>query len=198
MHHHLNSHAFGISVFLSVEWTWNLQIVALNEGSLNAMHFVIVDCIQIMSALRILVMPVSVWVAISHTLCMYKILCVISGDAGGQGSMPYQSLKEQKVLIRATGLPDGLCLKKPSRYGRHQLEKILEAAEQLSFQISKWSWDLLLLFSFFLFLQHPSTPTVYTVFIIVLIRYCFIVCLFLCLVKIGSTLLWSKMFAISL
>ena len=68
-------------------------------------------------------------------------MCVILGEAGGQGSLPYQSLKDRNVL-KVSGLPDGLIFKKPSRYGRHQHEKILKAAEQLSFQISKWSWDL--------------------------------------------------------
>ncbi|XP_067378906.1 general transcription factor II-I isoform X2 [Channa argus] len=56
-------------------------------------------------------------------------------EAGGVGRLPYQSLLNQSVTIHAAGLPNGLTLKKPSFYGRKQLEEILKAAEQISFQI---------------------------------------------------------------
>ncbi|XP_015243083.1 PREDICTED: uncharacterized protein LOC107092897 [Cyprinodon variegatus] len=56
-------------------------------------------------------------------------------EAGGRGRLPYQSLQNQSIVINASGLPGGLTLKKPSHYGRKQLEDILKAAEQISFQI---------------------------------------------------------------
>lgn len=62
---------------------------------------------------------------------------VILEDAGGDGSLPYRAVKEKKMTIRIAGLPDGLKLQKPSQYGRNQLTAILDAAEDLSFQISK-------------------------------------------------------------
>lgn len=62
---------------------------------------------------------------------------VILEDAGGDGSVPYQALMEEKLSITVAGLPDGLKFQKPSQYGRNQLKKILDAAEDLSFEISK-------------------------------------------------------------
>ncbi|KAK2863543.1 hypothetical protein Q5P01_003076 [Channa striata] len=60
-------------------------------------------------------------------------------EAGGVGRLPYQSLLNQSISIHAAGLPNGLTLKKPSFYGRKQLEEILKAAEQISFQIENES-----------------------------------------------------------
>lgn len=60
-----------------------------------------------------------------------------SEEAGGTGRLPYQSLFNQSSNIKAVGLPDGLALKKPFFYGRNQLEAILKAAGQISFEISK-------------------------------------------------------------
>ncbi|XP_047206234.1 general transcription factor II-I-like isoform X1 [Girardinichthys multiradiatus] len=54
-------------------------------------------------------------------------------DAGGSGRLPYQSLQNHSIIINASGLPNGLTLKKPSHYGRKQL--FLKAAEQISFHI---------------------------------------------------------------
>nr|XP_020440971.1 uncharacterized protein LOC109951055 isoform X2 [Monopterus albus] len=56
-------------------------------------------------------------------------------EAGGDGRLPYQSLLNQSITIHVAGLPNGITLKKPSFYGRLQLEEILKAAEQISFQI---------------------------------------------------------------
>ncbi|XP_039632675.1 general transcription factor II-I repeat domain-containing protein 1-like [Perca fluviatilis] len=59
-------------------------------------------------------------------------------EAGGTGRLPYLSiLNNDDVTIRVAGLPIGLDLKKPSFYGRNQLEAILAAADQISFEISK-------------------------------------------------------------
>ncbi|KAK9952768.1 hypothetical protein ABG768_018575 [Culter alburnus] len=58
-------------------------------------------------------------------------------EAGGTGRLPYQSLVNQGLNITVTGLPNSLTLKKPSFYGRIQLEAILNAAEEISFEISK-------------------------------------------------------------
>ncbi|ROL52986.1 hypothetical protein DPX16_7928 [Anabarilius grahami] len=56
-------------------------------------------------------------------------------EAGGTGRLPYQSLVNQGLNITVTGLPNSLTLKKPSFYGRNQLEAILNAAE-ISFEIN--------------------------------------------------------------
>ncbi|XP_029294541.1 uncharacterized protein LOC115012847 isoform X2 [Cottoperca gobio] len=56
-------------------------------------------------------------------------------DAGGTGRLPYQSLLNHSMTIKVAGLPHGLNLKKPSFYGRNQLEAILKDAEQISFEI---------------------------------------------------------------
>ncbi|XP_058619081.1 uncharacterized protein zgc:113176 isoform X1 [Onychostoma macrolepis] len=58
-------------------------------------------------------------------------------EAGGTGRLPYQSLVNRGMTIKVTGLPNSLTLKKPSFYGRNQLEAILKAAEEISFEISK-------------------------------------------------------------
>ncbi|XP_028268912.1 general transcription factor II-I repeat domain-containing protein 1 isoform X2 [Parambassis ranga] len=57
-------------------------------------------------------------------------------EAGGTGRLPYQSLMNQSVTVTAAGLPNGLTLRKPSFYGRNQLETILKHANQISFQIN--------------------------------------------------------------
>uniref|UniRef100_A0AAY5L276 Uncharacterized protein n=1 Tax=Esox lucius TaxID=8010 RepID=A0AAY5L276_ESOLU len=57
-------------------------------------------------------------------------------EAGGTGRLPYQSLVNNKATIKVAGLPIGLDIKKPSFYGRHQLEAILAAAEHISFEIN--------------------------------------------------------------
>ncbi|XP_037649351.1 uncharacterized protein zgc:113176 isoform X1 [Sebastes umbrosus] len=57
-------------------------------------------------------------------------------EAGGTGRLPYQSLLNQSMIINAAGLPNGLTLRKPSFYGRKQLEAILEDAEHISFEIN--------------------------------------------------------------
>uniref|UniRef100_A0A6Q2XD88 Uncharacterized protein n=1 Tax=Esox lucius TaxID=8010 RepID=A0A6Q2XD88_ESOLU len=57
-------------------------------------------------------------------------------EAGGTGRLPYQSLENNKATIKVAGLPIGLDIKKPSFYGRHQLEAIMAAAEQISFEIN--------------------------------------------------------------
>lgn len=56
-------------------------------------------------------------------------------EAGGTGRLPYQSLVNQDMTIKVAGLPNSLTLKKPSFYGRNQLEAILKAAEEISFEI---------------------------------------------------------------
>ncbi|XP_055362767.1 uncharacterized protein LOC114850824 isoform X2 [Betta splendens] len=56
-------------------------------------------------------------------------------DVGGVGRIPYQSLRNHNVTIHAAGLPKGLTLKKPSFYGRKQLEDIMKAEDQISFHI---------------------------------------------------------------
>ncbi|XP_029019933.1 uncharacterized protein LOC114863209 [Betta splendens] len=56
-------------------------------------------------------------------------------DVGGVGKIPYQSLRNHNVTIHAAGLPKGLTLKKPSFYGRKQLEDIIKAEDQISFHI---------------------------------------------------------------
>ncbi|XP_026161541.1 uncharacterized protein LOC113129703 isoform X2 [Mastacembelus armatus] len=56
-------------------------------------------------------------------------------EAGGDGRLPYQSLQNQSISIHVVGLPNGLTLKKPSFYGRIQLEEILKAADKISFRI---------------------------------------------------------------
>ncbi len=61
----------------------------------------------------------------------------LSEEAGGTGKLPYQSLVNRAMTIKATGLPNSLTLKKPSFYGRKQLEAILKAADEISFEISK-------------------------------------------------------------
>ncbi|XP_035864192.1 uncharacterized protein LOC116045085 [Sander lucioperca] len=57
-------------------------------------------------------------------------------EAGGTGRLPYQSLVNNSATIKVAGLPTGLDIKKPSFYGRNQLEAILAAAEQISFEIN--------------------------------------------------------------
>uniref|UniRef100_A0A8D0D0R6 Zgc:113176 n=1 Tax=Sander lucioperca TaxID=283035 RepID=A0A8D0D0R6_SANLU len=57
-------------------------------------------------------------------------------EAGGTGRLPYQSLVNNSATIKVAGLPIGLDIKKPSFYGRNQLEAILAAAEQISFEIN--------------------------------------------------------------
>ncbi|XP_073691577.1 uncharacterized protein [Garra rufa] len=57
-------------------------------------------------------------------------------EAGGTGRLPYQSLVNQGMTIQVAGLPNSLTLKKPSFYGRNQLEAILKAAEGISFKIN--------------------------------------------------------------
>ena len=59
--------------------------------------------------------------------------------AGGSGRLPYQALANQTLLIEMQGLPTVLTLRKPSFYGRKQLEMILKAADEISFQISKFA-----------------------------------------------------------
>ncbi|KAL7405496.1 hypothetical protein ABVT39_001945 [Epinephelus coioides] len=56
-------------------------------------------------------------------------------EAGGIGRLPYQSLMNQSLNIKVAGLPNGLTLKKPSFYGRNQLEAILKDAKHISFKI---------------------------------------------------------------
>ncbi|XDV24194.1 hypothetical protein PO909_028439 [Leuciscus waleckii] len=56
-------------------------------------------------------------------------------EAGGTGRVPYQSLVNQGLVIRVSGLPNSLTLKKPSFYGRNQLVGILQAAEEITFEI---------------------------------------------------------------
>uniref|UniRef100_A0A3P8ZZN2 Uncharacterized protein n=1 Tax=Esox lucius TaxID=8010 RepID=A0A3P8ZZN2_ESOLU len=51
-------------------------------------------------------------------------------------TLPYQSLVNNKATIKVAGLPIGLDIKKPSFYGRHQIEAVLATAEQISFLIS--------------------------------------------------------------
>uniref|UniRef100_A0A3Q3A0M0 Zgc:113176 n=1 Tax=Kryptolebias marmoratus TaxID=37003 RepID=A0A3Q3A0M0_KRYMA len=58
-------------------------------------------------------------------------------EAGGRGRLPYISIQNESIIINASGLPDGITLKKPCHYGRKQLEVILKNAEQISFKISK-------------------------------------------------------------
>ncbi|XP_050960910.1 uncharacterized protein zgc:113176 [Labeo rohita] len=57
-------------------------------------------------------------------------------EAGGTGRLPYQSLVNQSMTIKVAGLPNSLTLKKPSFYGRNQLEAILKAPEGISFEIN--------------------------------------------------------------
>ncbi|XP_076580317.1 uncharacterized protein LOC143316315 [Chaetodon auriga] len=57
--------------------------------------------------------------------------------AGGSGRLPYQALANQTLLIEMQGLPTDLPLRKPSFYGRKQLEIILKAADKISFQITE-------------------------------------------------------------
>ncbi|GAA6096536.1 uncharacterized protein LOC113660589, partial [Tachysurus ichikawai] len=57
-------------------------------------------------------------------------------EAGGTGRLPYQSLVNQGMTIKVAGLPNSLTFKKPSYYGRNQLEAILQAAEEISFEIN--------------------------------------------------------------
>ncbi|XP_056333707.1 uncharacterized protein zgc:113176 [Danio aesculapii] len=57
-------------------------------------------------------------------------------EAGGTGRLPYQSLVNQGMTIKVAGLPNSLTLKKPSFYGRNQLEAILKAAEGIWFEIN--------------------------------------------------------------
>ncbi|KAK2831181.1 hypothetical protein Q7C36_016267 [Tachysurus vachellii] len=54
----------------------------------------------------------------------------------GTGRLPYQSLVNQGMTIKVAGLPNSLTFKKPSYYGRNQLEAILQAAEEISFEIN--------------------------------------------------------------
>ncbi|KAK7156610.1 hypothetical protein R3I94_006610 [Phoxinus phoxinus] len=56
-------------------------------------------------------------------------------EAGGTGRLPYQSLVNQGLTIKVSGLPNSLTLKKPSFYGRNQLIGILQAAEEITFEI---------------------------------------------------------------
>ncbi|XP_047659661.1 general transcription factor II-I repeat domain-containing protein 1-like [Tachysurus fulvidraco] len=58
-------------------------------------------------------------------------------EARGTVRLPYQSLVNQGMTIKVAGLPNSLTFKKPSYYGRNQLEAILQAAEEISFEISK-------------------------------------------------------------
>ncbi|XP_067312362.1 uncharacterized protein zgc:113176 isoform X2 [Pseudorasbora parva] len=57
-------------------------------------------------------------------------------EAGGTGRLPYQSLVNQGMAIKVVGLPNSLTLRKPSFYGRKQLEAILKAADEISFEIN--------------------------------------------------------------
>uniref|UniRef100_A0A8C1WF54 Zgc:113176 n=1 Tax=Cyprinus carpio TaxID=7962 RepID=A0A8C1WF54_CYPCA len=56
-------------------------------------------------------------------------------EAGGTGRLPYQSLVNQGLTIKVSGLPNSLTLKKPSFYGRNQLVGILQAADEITFEI---------------------------------------------------------------
>uniref|UniRef100_A0A8C2Q165 Zgc:113176 n=1 Tax=Cyprinus carpio TaxID=7962 RepID=A0A8C2Q165_CYPCA len=58
-------------------------------------------------------------------------------EAGGTGRLPYQSLVNQGLTIKVSGLPNSLTLKKPSFYGRNQLVGILQAADDITFEIGK-------------------------------------------------------------
>ncbi|GAA6095455.1 uncharacterized protein LOC113660589 [Tachysurus ichikawai] len=58
-------------------------------------------------------------------------------EARGTGRLPYQSLVNQGMTIKVAVLPNSLTFKKPSYYGRNHLEAILQAAEEISFEISK-------------------------------------------------------------
>ncbi|XP_037836926.1 uncharacterized protein zgc:113176 isoform X2 [Kryptolebias marmoratus] len=58
-------------------------------------------------------------------------------EAGGRGRLPYISIQNESIIINASGLPDGITLKKPCHYGRKQLEVILKNAEQISFKINE-------------------------------------------------------------
>uniref|UniRef100_A0A8C9YKG0 Zgc:113176 n=1 Tax=Sander lucioperca TaxID=283035 RepID=A0A8C9YKG0_SANLU len=60
----------------------------------------------------------------------------------------YSKLPYQSLVNKVAGLPTGLDIKKPSFYGRNQLEAILAAAEQISFEISKKMLLCFLLCSF--------------------------------------------------
>ncbi|XP_061590677.1 uncharacterized protein LOC133456243 [Cololabis saira] len=53
-------------------------------------------------------------------------------EAGGTGKLPYK-----KAIVQATGLPQGMTLRKPNFYGKDQLKAILENAHQISLQIRK-------------------------------------------------------------
>ncbi|XP_055365720.1 uncharacterized protein LOC129604239 [Betta splendens] len=82
------------------------------------------------SAIRTTKEPVSVLVKRVQELFNQKYK-----DVGGVGKIPYQSLRNHNVTIHAAGLPKGLTLKKPSFYGRKQLEDIIKAEDQISFHI---------------------------------------------------------------
>ncbi|XP_052430096.1 uncharacterized protein zgc:113176 isoform X2 [Carassius gibelio] len=56
-------------------------------------------------------------------------------EAGGTGRLPYQSLVNQGLTIKVSGLPNSLTLKKPSFYGRNQLVGILQAADEITFEM---------------------------------------------------------------
>ncbi|XP_047671804.1 uncharacterized protein LOC113636439 isoform X2 [Tachysurus fulvidraco] len=62
-------------------------------------------------------------------------------EAGGTGRLPYQSLVNQGMTIKVAGLSNSLTFKKPSYYGRNQLEAILQAAEEISFEINAAQCD---------------------------------------------------------
>uniref|UniRef100_A0A8P4K4S2 Uncharacterized protein n=1 Tax=Dicentrarchus labrax TaxID=13489 RepID=A0A8P4K4S2_DICLA len=67
---------------------------------------------------------------------VYYMKCSSHDDLYFSGRLPYQALVNQTLDIEVKGLPNDFTLKKPSFYGRKQLEMILKAAEQISFQIS--------------------------------------------------------------
>lgn len=53
-------------------------------------------------------------------------------EAGGTGKLPYK-----KEIVQATGLPQGMMLRKPNFYGKDQLKSIIDNAQQITLQISR-------------------------------------------------------------
>ena len=70
----------------------------------------------------------------------HDVSVVSAGEAVGQSSLvpvPYEWIQKEPGCVVAHGLPEGVCLKKPSEYDTKTLMKILEQSHRIHFSVKR-------------------------------------------------------------
>ncbi|XP_056449621.1 general transcription factor II-I repeat domain-containing protein 1 [Gadus chalcogrammus] len=73
-----------------------------------------------------------------------EVFTVLYSEAVGQSSLvpvPYEWIQKEPGCVVAHGLPEGVCLKKPSEYDTKTLMKILEQSHRIHFSVKRPSAD---------------------------------------------------------